>query len=102
MAIQLPTDSIHQPQADEVKAFVATPEGQKAVEKWLDDTDFRDRFGTRRKDLSEAQAVALVFAEASVSLPEGYLVIEGMHGAYAWDPSEAEWVDADDFEPLQG
>ena len=102
MAHQLPTDSIHKPQADEVKAFVASPEGQKAVEQYLDNTDFRDQFGTRRKDLSESQAIALVFADATASMEKGYLVIEGNHGcAEVWDPAEAEWVDADDFEPIQ-
>ena len=98
MAIILPTDSItNQAAAD----YIATPEGQKAIGQWMDEVDFRDRFGTRRKDLTERQAIALVFAEASVNLCGDYLVIEGMHGAYAWDPSEAEWVDADDFAPLQ-
>ncbi len=102
MAIQLPTDSIHQPQADEVKTFVASPEGQKAIEAYLGDFNFKETFGTRRKDLSEHQAVALVFADAIVSMDQGYLVLEAMHGASAWDPSEAKWVDADEFEPLQG
>jgi len=100
MAHQLPTDSVHQPQADEVKAFVASPEGQKAVEQWLDDTDFRDRWSVRRKDLSDHEAICLVFADSMVSLDRGYLVIEGMHGAYIWDPAEAEWIDEDDFETL--
>lgn len=102
MIIKLPIDSIEQASLDEVKAFEASGEGQKALTRWLDDTDFKDRWSVRRNDLSDKETIALVFAEAYVLMEKGYLLIEDGHGCVCvWDPESASWVYAGEFKPFQ-
>jgi hypothetical protein len=58
--------------------------------------DFRDRWGVRRKDLSEKAAMTLAFSDTYLYVITGRLFIEPGYSMFVWDETSGSWVDVDD------
>lgn len=80
---------------DQAKVLASDPKFAEAYEAYVDDIDFRDRYGTRRKDLTDEQVAMLVMVDSCFVVDdEGRLTVEGPAVGYevlTW--VDGAWVD---------
>lgn len=87
--------------ADGIKASVEAlqkhPDGAKAFEAWVDDTDFDSRYSVRYKDLpvdDEVPETMILVTDSFEIAEDGTLLAQSGYSTYLW--RGGEWVDEDE------
>ncbi len=88
--------------ADAIKSSVEDlqkhPEGAKAFEAWMEQVDFRERYGTRHKDLpvdAEVPEIMVLTTDVfGIGEDDGILYVQAGYSTYLW--LGGEWVNEDD------